>query len=270
MARPSRPTVLKLGGELLEAADRLAAVVAAAATLRAQGPLVIVHGGGKEIDAECARRGIAKVAVDGLRVTDAATLDAVVAVLAGSINTRLVSALCAASVPAVGLTGADAGSVRVVKAPPHRAVDGRVVDLGLVGLPVAAGAAAGLLPHLLDGGFVPVMACLGADETGALHNVNADTLASHLAVACGARELIFAGAVPGVLDRDGTTIGHVGPSRLAEMIADGTASAGMVAKLAAARDAVVGGVEVVTIADGRTADGLLARRGTAVVDRDER
>lgn len=263
------PTVLKLGGELLESPDRLAGVVSAAAAICARGRLVLVHGGGKEIDAECARRGITKVAVDGLRVTDASTLDAVVAVLAGTINTRLVSALCAAHVNAVGLTGADAGLVRVTKAPPHRAVDGRVVDLGLVGQPVAASRTSGLLAHLLSGGFVPVVACLGADEAGVLYNVNADTLASHLAVACGARELIIGGATPGVLDREGATIAHMDLPGLDAVISDGTASAGMVAKLTAAREAVVGGVGTVTIADGRTADGLLTRRGTRIVARRE-
>jgi acetylglutamate kinase len=260
----AKPTVLKLGGELLEAPDRLAGVVAAAAALAAQGPLIIVHGGGKEIDAECARRGIAKVAVDGLRVTDEATLDAVVAVLAGTINTRLVAALSAAGLGAIGLTGADAGVARVTKAPPHQAVDGRVVDLGRVGQPVVSDAR-GLLAHLLAGGFVPTVACLGADAEGRLYNVNADTLAGHLAVSCGARELLIGGATPGVLDSRGATIARLGVADLDAMISDGTASAGMVAKLTAARGALLGGVVTVSIADGRTSEGLLARRGTTVV-----
>ena len=259
----ARPTVLKFGGELLEAPDRLAEVVAAVSGLAAQGPLVVVHGGGKEIDAECALRGIAKVAVDGLRVTDEATLDAVVAVLAGTINTRLVAALSAAGVPAVGLTGADAGVARVTKAPPHRAVDGRVVDLGRVGQPVAADTQ-GLLAHLVARGFVPVVACLGADDQGGLFNVNADTLAGHLAVSCAARELLIGGATPGVLDGQGATIARLSVPELDAMISDGTASAGMVAKLVAARGALLGGVDAVCIADGRTSGGLLGRQGTAV------
>jgi acetylglutamate kinase len=236
----SAPTVLKLGGELLESAGRLADVVAAVCALAARAPLILVHGGGREIDAECARRGITKVAVDGLRLTDEATLEAVVAVLAGTINTRLVAALGAAGVKAVGLTGADAGVARVRKAPPHRAVDGRQVDLGRVGQPVG-GDVFGLLAHLVAGGFVPVVACLGADEGGRLYNVNADTLASHLAIACGADALLIGGATPGVLDRDGATIARLDLGRLDAIVADGTASAGMVAKLAAARAAIVAG-----------------------------
>ncbi len=262
----SAPIVLKLGGELLESPERLAGVVAAAASLAAGDRLVLVHGGGREIDAECRRRGIEKRAVDGLRVTDADTLDAVVAVLAGTINTRLVAALVAAGVRAVGLTGADAGMGLVEKAPPHRAVDGRSVDLGRVGQPVA-GAPAPLLRDLLGLGYVPVVACLGSDAAGTLYNVNADTLASRVAVACGAAELIVGGATAGVLDEDGRTIGALDVDGVDALIGAGTASAGMVAKLVACREAVRGGVGVVSIVDGRAADRLLARAGTRLAGR---
>jgi acetylglutamate kinase len=257
------PTVLKFGGELLESPDRLACVVSAVAQLAAQGPLVVVHGGGREIDAECKRRGIEKRSVDGLRVTDAATLDAVVAVLAGTINTRLVARLGAAGVRAVGLTGADANMPRVRKAPPHAAVDGRLVDLGLVGEPDASSPAV-LLLDLIALGYVPVVACLGADDAGTLYNVNADTLASRLAVACRAVELIVGGATAGVLDDGGATIAQLDLASIDTLIGSGTASAGMVAKLVACRDAIRGGVGAVTIVDGRSEDGLLERVGTRV------
>ena len=98
-------------------------------------PVVVVHGGGKEIDAALKVAGIEKRQVDGLRITDEATLDVVVAVLAGAVNTRFVAALNTAGVAAVGLTGADAACGLSAAAPPHRAVDGRVVDLGRVGVP---------------------------------------------------------------------------------------------------------------------------------------
>ena len=126
-------TVLKLGGELIEPGEGLGALVASLAALASAGPLAIVHGGGREIDAETARRGVPKQAVDGLRVTDQATLDAVVAVLAGTVNTRLVAGLVGAGVHAVGLTGVDAALGLSTRAPGHRAADGRLVDLGLVG-----------------------------------------------------------------------------------------------------------------------------------------
>src|SRR6185369_17979927 len=100
-------------------------------------PLVVVHGGGKEIDAALRTAGIEKRQVDGLRITDQPTLEIVVAVLAGAVNTRFVAALNAAGVAAVGLTGADAQCGLAEIAPPHRAVDGRLVDLGRVGVPAA-------------------------------------------------------------------------------------------------------------------------------------
>ena len=255
--------VLKLGGELLETPEKTAALAPAIATMAGGGPLLVVHGGGREIDAECARRNITKVAVDGLRVTDAATLDAVVAVLAGTINTRLVAALGAAGARAVGLTGADARVVAVRKAAPHAAVDGRVVDLGLVGTPVGEGPPA-LLTLLLEAGYVPVVACLGVDEAGTVYNVNADTLASHLAVACGAARLLVAGGTPGVLDKAGEPIEEIDLAGLDGLITDGTATAGMIAKLVACRDAHAGGVAVVRIVDGRSPGALHAWRGTRI------
>ena len=130
------------------------------AALAATGPLVVVHGGGREIDAELARRGVAKQAVDGLRITDAATLEAVVAVLGGTINTRLVAHLVGLGIKAVGLTGVDAALGRATRAAAHVDGGGSQVDLGLVGEPEAA-ADLGLVAHLLAGGYVPVIASLG-------------------------------------------------------------------------------------------------------------
>src|SRR5438045_866498 len=112
------PVVIKFGGELLESPAHLGTLTAALAKLSRKLPIVIVHGGGREIDGALARAGIAKRQVDGLRITDGPTLEIVVGVLAGVINTRLVAALGAAGVRAVGLTGADAGIGRVQPARP--------------------------------------------------------------------------------------------------------------------------------------------------------
>lgn len=258
--------LLKLGGELLEDATRLSALAGAVAALAREGPLVLVHGGGREIDAEMARRGLARHTVDGLRITDAATLDAVVAVVAGTVNTRLVAALAAAGVRAVGLTGADAAVVPAVEASSHRAANGRIVELGLVGQPVGESMPA-LLEDLLACGYVPVVACLGLGPGGQLLNVNADTFAAHLAQRCGATRLLIAGATAGVLDAGGRTIEVLDLGRLEALVADGTASAGMAAKLAACRDALLGGVAEVRIVDGRQPAGLPAAAGTRVVAR---
>jgi acetylglutamate kinase len=269
-----RPLVLKLGGELLEAADqraRIAAAAKAAATVR---PLVVVHGGGRAVDAELAARQIAPRKVDGLRVTDRQTLDAVVAVLAGSTNTDLVAALVAAGVAAVGLTGVDAGLGRAVRAAAHSATDGEVVDLGFVGDPVDSDPT--LLRVLLAHHYVPVIASLGlenlpgAAEGGSptVLNVNADVMACRIAAGIGRCDLVIAGTTAGVLGADGATIPRLDVEGIDEAIAAKTATAGMVAKLAACRMALEAGVSSVRIIDGRCLDvahGVDSAPGTVLV-----
>ena len=243
--------VVKFGGELLEESSRLQTVVSAMARVASEHePLVIVHGGGKEIDAALKRAGIEKQQVDGLRITDEATLETVVAVLAGTVNTRLVAALAVAGVAAVGLTGADGGCGLSDTAPPHRAADGRTVDLGRVGTP-ADHADMRLLRTLTENQFVPVIACIGLGVDGRLLNVNADTFAAHLAGGLGARRLVVAGTTPGVLDGQGATTPLIGLEAIERLIKDGTASAGMVAKLNACAHALARGVAEVVIVDGR-------------------
>ncbi len=245
-----KPLVLKFGGELLEDPLRLDVIVAAVHRLAATTPLAIVHGGGREIDAALQAAGIEKRQVDGLRITDEPTLDVVVSVLAGTVNTRVVSALTAAGVPAVGLTGADAGCGLSEAAPPHRTVDGRVVDLGRVGVPVER-ANVRVLTTLLDDGFVPVVASIGIGQDGRLFNVNADTFAGHVAARLSARRLVIAGTTPGVLGKDRATIPELDPPAIARLMADGTATAGMIAKLQACQQAFAHGVEDVVMVDGR-------------------
>lgn len=245
----SRTVVLKLGGELLEDRARMTAVARLIARAGRKQRLVVVHGGGKEIDAALAQASIPKQQVDGLRITDGPTLQVVVAVLAGSINTRLVAAVNAAGGSAVGLTGADAGVGLVKPAKPHRAASGELVDLGLVGEPVPV-AGAPLLETLCAKGFVPVIACIGASRDGRLFNVNADTLAASLAARLGARRLVIAGGTAGVLDNLGKTIPKLDTIGIDRLVKSGTATAGMITKLNATRKAMAGGVEV-AITDGR-------------------
>ena len=253
-----RPIVVKFGGELIEDRAHLATVVAALSALTAGGvPLVVVHGGGKEIDAALKTAGLEKRQVEGLRITDEATLDVVVAVLAGTVNTRLVAALNTAGVAAVGLTGADASCGLSEAAPPHRTVDGRAVDLGCVGVP-DPGADMQVLHTLMGGGFVPVVACIGLGRDGRLLNVNADTFAGHLAGRLGGRRLVIAGTTPGVLDAGGATLPVLGAEAVARLVSDGTATAGMVAKLRACEHALAHGVDDVVIVDGRDRTALEA------------
>jgi acetylglutamate kinase len=254
--------VLKLGGELLERPEDIERVARAIAKISpgpragnrrraAPGPqLVVVHGGGKEIDAALAVAGIPKRQVDGLRVTDEPTLNVVVSVLAGAINTRLVAAVRRAGAKPVGLTGADATVATMKRSAPIKTVAGELVDLGLVGAPVENGRPQ-LLSDLMKRGYVPVVACVGATRDGRLMNVNADTLASHLARAIGARRLVIAGGTSGVLDEHGQTIARMTGREAARLIKAGTANKGMVAKLQACRAALAGGVRDVVIANGR-------------------
>ena len=242
--------VLKLGGELLEDRARMQAAARLIARTAESRTLIVVHGGGKDIDAALSQAGIPKQQVDGLRITDEATLQVVISVLAGSINTRLVAAVNAAGGRAVGLTGADSGIGLVKRAKPHLATNGELVDLGFVGEPLPAGEAP-LLGTLSDGGFVPVIACIGASGDGLLFNVNADTLAGNVAARLGASRLVFAGGTSGVLDRDGKTIAALDANGIGELVSSGTATAGMVAKLRACRRAIEDGIGDVSIADGR-------------------
>jgi acetylglutamate kinase len=252
----TRPLLLKFGGELLEDRTRLESIVAAVASIAAtRVRLAIVHGGGREIDAALKTAGIEKRQVDGLRITDEATLDVVVAVLAGTVNTRFVAALGSAGVAAVGLTGVDGGCARVDAAPPHRSVEGPTVDLGRVGVPADDGPPR-LLTTLMGDGFVPVVASIAAGAGGQLFNVNADTLAGDLAGRLGAARLVIAGTTPGVLDEAGSTIARLDRRAIAQLIDSGTATAGMVAKLRACDQALAAGVDEVMIVDGRDRSAL--------------
>jgi acetylglutamate kinase len=253
----TRPVVLKLGGELLEGAARTRAVAEAIVQAAATTPLAVVHGGGREIDAALAKAGIPKQQVDGIRITDQPTLDIVVAVMAGAINTRLVAAINAAGGRSVGLTGADATVAPVEPMPAFRSVAGETVSLGLVGQPKPDGVPH-LVAHVIMGGYVPIVATIGAGEDGTLYNVNADTMAAALAVRLRASRLLIAGTTPGVLDEHGRTIARLDEAAERALVAGGTVNRGMLAKLRACRAALAGGVGDVAIVDGRDAERLRA------------
>ena len=249
-SRRAGPAVVKLGGELLEELAERRRVARRLAHLAADGPLVVVHGGGREVSADMARRGMPVRAVDGLRITDEPALDVVVGVLAGQVNTRLVASLNAAGASAVGLTAADGRMARVRRASRYRAADGTRVDLGFVGQPIGEPRPQ-LVLDLCAAGHLPVVASIGAGATGQLFNLNADALAGYLAAGLRASRLVIAGATAGVLDADGRTIPAVDDAAIDDLIGGGQANAGMVAKLIACRTARRGGVSEVRIVDGR-------------------
>jgi acetylglutamate kinase len=260
------PLVLKLGGELIEAAADRARLGSAARAIADSRPLVVVHGGGRAVDAAMARQGLSPRKIDGLRVTDAETLDVVVSVLGGLSNTALVASLVGAGVRAVGLSGVDAGLGRAARASAHRTASGAVVDLGCVGDPLVPDTS--LLRLLLDHGYVPVIASLGlsdgpsggpapVERSPAILNVNADVMACRLAVALDSADLVIAGGTAGVHDANGRAIPDLTVEELDALVADGTASSGMVAKLVACGSALAGGVASVRIIDGRALDAAL-------------
>jgi acetylglutamate kinase len=252
--------VLKLGGELLEDAAAVRSAAQAIVRLAASTPLVVVHGGGRAIDAELRARGESPRFVDGLRITDEAALDTVVSVLAGRTNTTLVAAIGAAGGRAVGLTGADGRIGLSRRAAPLRTVSGELADLGLVGEP--NGTDASLVGDLVKNGYIPVVASIGVDPDGVLLNVNADVLAAHLAAIIPARRLIIAGGTAGVLDAEGHTIPALGVDEIDAMMASGVAHSGMVAKLGACRLAFSSGVTDISIVAGRGVSDYSAAQGT--------
>lgn len=225
----AHPLVVKLGGRALEApgaADEFAGALAALGR-----PAVLVHGGGAEVTQWCLRLGLEARFTDGLRVTDAPTLEVVAAVLAGLANKRLVAALRARGVDAVGLAALDGGVLRVV---PHE----RASVLGAVG--EVAGADPSLLAALLAAGRTPVLASLGAHEGGLL-NVNADDAASAVATALGAAELVLLSDAPG-LRLGGEVVRELSAGAIAEALARPEVEGGMRPKLRAAAAALGAGV----------------------------
>jgi len=261
-------TVLKLGGELLEDVAAMRIAAHGVSVLSASGPMVVVHGGGRAIDADLKARGKSPHFVDGLRINDTDTLDTVVGVLAGRINTAFVATLHAAGVRAVGLTGADAGIGLSALAPALTTTTGARVDLGLVGEP-RHDAPVALIADLLDLGYVPVIACIGVTADGVLLNVNADVLAAHLARATAAAHLIIAGKTAGVFDASGATCPRLDAGEAREMVKAGIARDGMVAKLGACLAAIDGGAQSVRVVDGRSGD-YAAGPGTTIVGSTDR
>ena len=257
------PVVLKLGGELIDTSEGLDGIATLIAQAAAQRPVVVIHGGGREIDTELARAGLDKRVVDGLRITDQATLDVVVGVLAGRVNTRLVAAVTQAGAPAVGLTGADDRIGLCRRASPYRALDGSTTDLGLVGQPLPTEAPR-LLDRLRRAGYTPIVACIGVTQDGQLLNVNADMLAAQLAVNLEVSRLIILGATAGVLDSNGHSLTRLDDADVEQLVASGDITAGMVAKLDACRLASRNGVDSVIIADGRRANDLDLLPGTVI------
>ncbi len=253
------PFVVKLGGEILDDPALRAPVCEQLALLWSLSiPLVIVHGGGAGLDKLCASMELPTTKVAGRRITSPEILDAAKMAFKGKIQMDLLGDLEAAGMPAVGLSGQDAGLIRGRKRPPVE-VDGNLVDFGLVG--DVAGVDPLVLRHLLQGGFVPVVAPFSATAEGQVLNTNADTVAAEVAAALGVEKLIFVLKVPGLLSDPGDPTSLVtlaDPAMLDDLAQAGAIKDGMRPKLAAARKALAAGVASVHLVSGVRPDAILA------------
>jgi acetylglutamate kinase len=238
--------VMKYGGAAMEAAGLAASFALDVALLQSAGiEPVIVHGGGPAVTKMSARLGIETTFVDGLRVTDAETLDVATMVLAGKLNTEVVATLVAEGVRAVGLSGVDGGLLLARKHAP----DGGP-DLGFIGEVVHVQAE--VLSTLLARRFVPVVASIAIDEAGQAYNLNADVVASELAIALGAQKLVYVNDVPGLIGPSGDLLSELSAEQCLDLLSrDAVVDGGMIPKLESAVRALKAGVGRVHLVDGR-------------------
>jgi acetylglutamate kinase len=239
--------VAKYGGAAIETGGLAASFAEDVALLQSAGIApVIVHGGGPAVTQMSARLGIETTFVDGLRVTDAATLDVATMVLAGKLNTDAVATLVAGGVRAVGLSGVDGGLLLARK----QVVDEAAPDLGFVGEVVHV--RADVLSTLPARRFVPVVASIAMDETGQAYNVNADVVASELAIALGAKKLIYVNDVPGLIGPSGELLSELSAAQCLDLLSRGdVVEGGMIPKLESAVRALKAGIGRVHLVDGR-------------------
>ncbi len=245
--------VVKYGGNAMQ--DGVAQNFAQDVVLMKQTGIdpVVVHGGGPQIGTMLKRLSIPSSFVDGLRVTDAASIEVVEMVLTGSINKQIVSGINAAGGRAVGISGKD-GNLVVARKLERTKLDPatlqpKSVDLGFVGVPETVNAE--VLRTIINSALIPVVAPIGVGRAGETYNINADTVAGAIAGAMAAARLLLLTDVEGVLDREGKLIPKLTVAEARALIADGTISGGMIPKLETAIEAVEGGVKAAVILDGR-------------------
>ena len=209
---------------------------------------IVVHGGGPQINRALDRLGIKSQFINGLRVTDAETMEVVEMVLVGTINSHLVTRINSAGGRAIGLTGGDANFLQARKST-------RNGDLGFVGEP--SHVEVSVLDGFRLGNMIPVIAPIGVGPQGESFNINADTVAGAVAAAVKAARFLLLTDVPGVLDADKKLISELSAVAARRLIADGTISGGMIPKVETCLDAVAGGTEAAVILDGRVPHAML-------------
>ena len=217
---------------------------------------VVVHGGGPQIEQLLGKLGKKGEFVQGMRVTDAETMDVVEMVLAGAVNKDIVTLINQAGGKAVGLTGQDGAFIIARKLlVQNKDKPEEMLDIGQVGEIAAIDAS--VISTLEQGGFIPVVAPIGVGLEGESYNINADLVAGKLAEVLRAEKLVLLTNTPGVLDKDGNLLTGLTPKRVEELVGDGTLSGGMLPKIASALDAARSGVKGVHIIDGRVEHALL-------------
>ena len=252
--------VVKYGGHAMGDADAAEDFAEDVVLLKAVGiNPIVVHGGGPQIGAALKAQGIESRFIDGLRVTDAATMKVAEMVLSGSINKEIVSWIAAEGGRAVGLSGKDAGLVIATRvagreADPNVGIE-RNVDLGFVGEPAHVDRM--IIDTLSASGVIPVIAPIAFDANGETYNINADTMAGAIAAALGAARLFLLTDVPGVLSKDGVLLTDLTPGDVVRLQNDGTISGGMIPKLETCITAVEAGCEAAVVLDGRVPHAML-------------
>ncbi len=217
---------------------------------------VVVHGGGPQIEQLLARVGKKGEFVQGMRVTDAETMDVVEMVLAGQVNKEIVELINHAGGRAVGLTGQDGGLIGARKLRmTSREKPDEQIDIGQVGEIESIDPR--IIQTLTGNGFIPVIAPIGSGGEGETYNINADVVAGKIAEILKAEKLVLMTNTPGVLDQQGKLLTGLTAAQIDELFADGTISGGMLPKISSALDAARGGVSAVHIIDGRVDHALL-------------
>jgi len=250
--------VLKAGGEAFDTPEATRRLVEQIGILHQVGiRVVVVHGGGPQSTALAGRLEVQAHFVEGRRVTDGEALKVMTMVLNGQINTEIVAACRAHGVPAVGVSGVDAGLIQAKKRPPVKK-GSETVDYGFVGDIV--GVDTTVLENLLDDNLVPIVSPLSADDDGTLLNINADTVAAAIAGGLDAEKLILATGAPGILETladPRSLISYIDAAGLQKLRAEGKLSDGMLPKVAAIEKAIAAGVPRVHVISYSLPDGLL-------------
>lgn len=216
---------------------------------------VVVHGGGPQIGSLLTQLNIQSEFIDGIRVTDSKTMDVVEMVLGGLVNKEIVSLLNKNQGKAIGITGKDGNLIQAKKLLKKSLIGAKMMDMGQVGSIEKINRE--VLDILKDSNFIPVIAPIGTDRTGATYNINADTVAGEIAKVLDAEKLMLLTNIAGVMDKSGNVVTGLSTAQVDAMIADGTIHGGMLPKIECALDAVNAGVRSAHIIDGRVEHAVL-------------